>query len=51
MERAKRKKVSAKQKTIQKLTQIEREKERKMLNLIAEIIVEASLRELYETGD
>ena len=35
----------------QNLKEIELEKEKKLLNLIVEIIVKATLKELYETCD
>ena len=33
------------------LAEIEREKEEKLLNLIAEIVAKATLKEFYETSD
>jgi hypothetical protein len=37
--------------TPQILEELEREKEKKLLNLIAEVMVKITLKEFYETGD
>jgi len=38
-------------KLLKTIEEIEREKEEKLLNLIVEIIVQATLKECYEKGD
>ncbi|MDB4919093.1 hypothetical protein [Mucilaginibacter sp.] len=35
----------------QKAKELEQEKEKKLLNLLAEILVQITLKELYETSD
>ncbi|MFC0514664.1 hypothetical protein ACFFGT_10645 [Mucilaginibacter angelicae] len=51
MKREERKFKLAANKNDENFEDIEREKEKKMLNLIVEIIVKATLREYYETCD
>lgn len=39
------------QKIIENIEEIEREKEEKLLNLIAEVIIKKTLKEFYEEGN
>ncbi|SCW48957.1 hypothetical protein [Mucilaginibacter sp. NFR10] len=43
--------ASLDEKIIENIQEFEREKELKLLNLIAEILVKAVLKDLYETGN
>ncbi|MES2111871.1 MAG: hypothetical protein V4577_24150 [Bacteroidota bacterium] len=49
--RASRKKVETGHETEEKLVDFECEKEEKLLNLLAEIIIKSTLKEFYETCD
>jgi hypothetical protein len=49
--RASRKKVEIGQESKKEIVDFEQEKEEKLLNLLAEIVIKSTLKEFYETSD
>ena len=49
--RASRTKVEIGQEIEKKIADFEQEKEEKLLNLLAEIVIKSTLKEFYETSD
>jgi len=49
--RTSRKKVEIEQETEKEIADFEHEKEEKLLNLLAEIVIKSTLKEFYEASD